>query len=84
MTRDRRSPLQQKPEILDDLGLGNKVAAPSPEPAPAPNHRPANVNTARLTVDITPQLKSDLRVLAAHENCTIAELVRGQLEQLLQ
>jgi hypothetical protein len=41
----------------------------------------ANPHTARLTVDVTPALRGRIKVAAFRTDVTVAELVRGLLEE---
>jgi len=41
----------------------------------------ANPHTARLTVDVTPALRGRIKVAAFRTGVTVAELVRGLLEE---
>ena len=40
-----------------------------------------NLHTARLTVDVTPALRGRIKVAAFRAGVTVAELVRGLLEE---
>ncbi len=52
------------------------IAAPEEAPRPA---RPEPVNTARLTIDITPALRGRIKVAAFRRGLTMTDLVRELL-----
>ena len=41
----------------------------------------AEIYTARLTIDVTPELRGRIKVRAFHKGVTVAELLRGVLER---
>jgi hypothetical protein len=41
----------------------------------------AEIYTARLTIDVTPELRGRIKVLAFQQGMTVAELLRGLLER---
>jgi hypothetical protein len=41
----------------------------------------AEIYTARLTIDVTPELRGRIKVLAFQQDMTVAELLRGLLER---
>ena len=41
----------------------------------------ANSYTARLTIDVTPALRSRIKVIAFQQGLTVAEMLRGLLER---
>ncbi|HEY6926703.1 MAG TPA: chromosome partitioning protein ParB [Steroidobacteraceae bacterium] len=41
----------------------------------------AEIYTARLTIDVTPELRGRIKVRAFHQGVTVAELLRGLLER---
>ena len=41
----------------------------------------AEIYTARLTIDVTPELRGRIKVLAFQQGTTVAELLRGLLER---
>ena len=41
----------------------------------------AEIYTARLTIDVTPDLRGRIKVRAFHKGVTVAELLRGLLER---
>jgi hypothetical protein len=43
--------------------------------------RRAEIYTARLTIDVTPELRGRIKVLAFQQGTTVAELLRGLLER---
>jgi hypothetical protein len=46
--------------------------------APPPK---ADVNTARLTVDVTPELRARIKVTAFRQGMTVADMLRALLER---
>ncbi len=52
------------------------VRADKPTPAPSK----AEVFTARLTVDVTPELRGRIKVAAFRQGVTVAEMLRALLE----
>ena len=53
---------------------GNDVLPNTPTPR-------AEIYTARLTIDVTPELRGRIKVRAFHKGVTVAELLRGLLER---
>jgi len=51
--------------------------APKENPVP----RRADANTARLTIDVTPELRGRIKVAAFRAGYTVADLLRNLLEQ---
>jgi hypothetical protein len=58
---------------------GNGADAPAEvsPPAAAPK---ADIYTARLTVDVTPELRGRIKVVAFQQGVTVAEMIRELLE----
>jgi hypothetical protein len=56
-------------------GAGTTVETTSPVAAPK-----ADIYTARLTVDVTPELRGRIKVAAFRQGVTVAEMVRDLLE----
>ena len=51
----------------------------APEPGPA--GRPPNPYSARLTIDVTPDLRGRIKIAAFARGRTVAEMVRDLLER---
>ena len=45
----------------------------------APEHRPGATFTARLTIDVTPELRGRIKVAAFRRGVTVAEMLRDLL-----
>ncbi|WP_332119844.1 hypothetical protein [Azorhizobium caulinodans] len=45
----------------------------------APEHRPGAAFTARLTIDVTPELRGRIKVAAFRRGVTVAEMLRDLL-----
>ena len=71
--RDARSPFAARPRDPDAW-----VRAPEPSSA-APAK--ADVYTARLTVDVTPDLRGRLKIAAFRRGLTLADMLRAMLEE---
>jgi len=41
----------------------------------------ANVHTARLTIDVTPELRGRIKIAAFRQGATVADMVRALLER---
>ena len=50
-------------------------------PEPAPVGRPPNPYSARLTIDVTPQLRGRIKIAAFARGQTVAEMVRDLFER---
>jgi hypothetical protein len=48
---------------------------------PAPAASKADVFTARLTVDVTPELRGRIKVAAFRQGVTVAEMLRALLDE---
>jgi hypothetical protein len=48
---------------------------------PAPSAPPPNPYTARLTIDITPELRRRLKLVALQQGLTVADMLRALLER---
>ena len=53
----------------------------APEPGPTPATGKADVYTARLTIDVTPELRGRIKVAAFTRGLTVADMLRAMLEQ---
>ena len=51
----------------------------TPEPAVSPNGAKADCFTARLTIDVTPELRGKIKVAAFQRGVTVAEMLRELL-----
>jgi hypothetical protein len=62
-------------------GSSRKCRAPSwpPEPAVSKNGAKADRFTARLTIDVTPELRGRIKVQAFQRAITVAEMLRDLL-----
>lgn len=75
------------------LAFGGKPAAPSADAwvqqgngpaetlvAPSAAASKADIYTARLTIDVTPELRGRIKVAAFRRGVTVAEMIRALLE----
>ena len=53
----------------------------APDPTPATVSGKATTYTARLTVDVTPELRGRIKVAAFTSGLTVADMLRAMLEQ---
>ena len=53
----------------------------TPEPAVSANGKKAECFTARLTIDVTPELRGRIKVAAFQRGVTVAEMLREMLER---
>ncbi|MFG1316174.1 ribbon-helix-helix protein [Xanthobacter autotrophicus] len=58
-------------------GNGVEVAVQASSPASAAK---AEIYTARLTIDVTPELRGRVKVAAFRQGVTVAEMIRALLE----
>ena len=58
---------------------GNGAEAPA-SAAPQTAAPKADIYTARLTIDVTPELRGRVKVAAFRQGVTVAEMIRGLLE----
>ncbi|MEQ8399697.1 MAG: chromosome partitioning protein ParB [Silicimonas sp.] len=68
-----------KPTATDWVRDGEETQAPD-----GANHAPtpkADIYTARLTIDVTPELRGRIKLAAFGRGTTVAELLRALLDQ---
>ncbi len=63
------------------IGLGPRPPRDPEAEAWVRGNGKANGYTARLTIDVTPALRSRIKVIAFRQGQTVAEMLRGVLER---
>ena len=56
----------------------------APEPSAAQNGAKADLFTARLTIDVTPELRGRIKIQAFQRGITVAEMLRNLLTREFQ
>lgn len=75
-TRRPRTGFASRPGAAEAWIAGPQDAAPPGAPSPPPS-----INSARLTIDVTPQLRRRLKLAALHRSISVADMLRELLHR---
>ena len=73
-TRPPRTGFASRPGAAEAWIAGPHDATPPPAPSPS-------VNSARLTIDVTPDLRRRLKLAALQRGATVADMLRALLHR---